>query len=118
MALADPNEQGLSDARKRLKAELGFADYGEMLESVRPDIVAVCRRHPDQHRDMVVRSIEAGAKGVYVEKPFCRTPGEADEIIAAAEKHQAKVAIAHRNRYHPSSCGMNPNDIDFAKICW
>jgi predicted dehydrogenase len=51
---------------------------------------------------MIVAAIEAGAKGIYVEKPFCRTPGEADEIIAAAEKHGAKVAIGHRNRYHPT----------------
>jgi len=102
VAVADPNANGLTEARKRLKAELGFEDYRAMVKDVKPDIVAVCPRHPDQHRDMVVASIEAGAKGVYVEKPFCRTPGEADQIIAAAEKHEAKVAIAHRNRYHPT----------------
>src|SRR5690606_16371842 len=26
---------------------------------------------------------------------------EADAIVAACEKHGAKLAIAHRNRYHP-----------------
>ena len=102
VAVADPDAKGLAEARKRLKAELGFEDYRAMVKNVKPDIVAVCPRHPDQHRDMIVASIEAGAKGIYVEKPFCRTPGEADQIIAAAEKHQAKVAIAHRNRYHPT----------------
>ena len=100
VAVADPNANGLAEARKRLKAELGFEDYRAMVKDVKPDIVAVCPRHPDQHRNMVVASIEAGAKGVYVEKPICRTPGEADQVIAAAEKHGAKVAIAHRNRYH------------------
>jgi predicted dehydrogenase len=31
-----------------------------------------------------------------------RTPQEADELIAAAKKTGAKIAIAHRNRYHPA----------------
>ena len=102
VAVADANTDGLAEGRKRLQTENGFADYRAMLETVTPDIVAVCPRHPDQHRDMIVASIEAGAKGIYVEKPFCRTPAEADQIIAAADKNGAKVAIAHRNRYHPT----------------
>jgi predicted dehydrogenase len=102
VAVADANADGLAEGRKRLKTEHGFEDYREMLKAVDPNIVAVCPRQPDQHRDMIIASIEAGAKGIYVEKPFCRTPGEADRIIAAAEKHHAKVAVAHRNRYHPS----------------
>lgn len=102
VAVADPNAAGLAAAKKRLQTEHGFEDYRAMLKAVEPNIVAVCPRHPDQHRDMIVASIEAEAKGIYVEKPFCRTPAEADDIIAAAEKHKAKVAIAHRNRYHPT----------------
>ena len=102
VAVADANAEGLEKARKRLQTEHGFQDYREMLPAVEPDIVAVCPRHPDQHRDMIIASIEAGAKGIYVEKPFCRTPGEVDQIVAAAEKHQAKIAVAHRSRYHPT----------------
>lgn len=102
VAVADPDPQGLAGAQQRLKVERGFDDYRQMLQAVHPQIVAVCPRQPDQHRDMIVAAIAAGAKGVYVEKPFCRTPREADEIIAAAEEHQAKVAVAHRNRYHPT----------------
>ena len=100
VAVADANSGGLTAGKKRLQTEQGFADYHAMLKAVEPDIVAVCPRHPDQHRDMIIASIDAGAKGIYVEKPFCRTPAEADQIIAAAEKHETKVAIAHRNRYH------------------
>jgi predicted dehydrogenase len=73
-----------------------------MLKALRPEIVAVCPRHPDQHRDMVLAAIECGARGIYVEKPFCRTPEEADQILAACENRGVKVAVAHRNRYHPA----------------
>ena len=51
---------------------------------------------------MAVAAIEAGARGVYVEKPFCRTPAEADDLVAACDKHGAKIAVAHRNRWHPA----------------
>lgn len=50
---------------------------------------------------MTLAAIEAEAKGIYVEKPFCRTPAEADEIIQAANRRGTKIAVAHRNRYHP-----------------
>jgi len=51
---------------------------------------------------MILTAIEASARGIYVEKPFCRTPAEADELVAACAKRNVKLAIAHRNRYQPS----------------
>lgn len=102
VAAADPNKQGLAAELKKLGIDNGFADYRKMLADVKPDIVAVCPRHADQHRDMVVAAAEAGVKGIYIEKPFCRTPAEADEIKAACTTHNVKLAVAHRNRYHPT----------------
>lgn len=102
VAAADPDERGLAAELKKLKIERGFADYRRMLSEVKPDIVAVCPRHADQHRDMVVAAAQSGVKGIYIEKPFCRTPAEADEIISACNDHHVKLAVAHRNRYHPT----------------
>ncbi|MFT5326700.1 MAG: putative dehydrogenase, partial [Planctomycetaceae bacterium] len=102
VAAADPDGKGLAAELKKLKIDRGFSDYRTMLAEVRPDIVAVCPRHADQHRDMVVACAEAGVKGVYIEKPFCRTPAEADEMKAACQKRNVKLAVAHRNRYHPT----------------
>ncbi|WP_395745065.1 Gfo/Idh/MocA family protein [Prosthecobacter sp.] len=101
VAVADADEQGLKAELKKLKVEKGYADYHKMLAEVKPDIVAIGPRHIDQHRDMLLASIQAGAKGIYIEKPFCRSAAEADEVIAAAEKAGTKIAVAHRNRYHP-----------------
>ncbi len=36
-----------------------------------------------------------------MEKPFCRSPAEADEIVAACERTHTKLAIAHQTRYSP-----------------
>jgi len=102
VAVADAEPKGLAAAQKRLKLDQGFADYRAMLAAVKPDIVAICPRHIDQHRDMALAAIESGARGIYMEKPFCRTPAEADEIVAACDRHNVKLALAHRNRYHPA----------------
>lgn len=101
VGVADPDAAGLSKAMKTLGTTNGFADYRKMLGEVKADLVAVCPRQPDQHAEMILAAIEAGAKGLYVEKPFVRTLQEVDEIKAALEKSGARVAVAHRNRYHP-----------------
>lgn len=101
VAVADADAKGLEGALKKLSVSRGFADYHEMLSEMKPDIVAVGPRHLDQHRDMIMAAVKAGARGIYVEKPFCRSLEEADEIIAACEKTGTKLAVAHRNRQHP-----------------
>lgn len=101
VGVADPDEQGLQKALTRLETDNGFKDYREMLKKTRPEFVSVAPRQPDQHAAMALAAIEAGAKGIYVEKPFCRSPKEGDRIIEAADRAGAKVAVAHRNRYNP-----------------
>ena len=101
-AVADADPAGLAAAQKKLGGIAGFSDYRRMLGETKPDIVAVGPRFVDEHHAMILAAVAAGARGIYVEKPFCRTPAEADEIIAACEKRNVKLAIAHRNRYHPA----------------
>ncbi len=101
VGIADADAAGLAAERKKLKDAPGFADYRTMLREVKPDLVAIGPRQVDQHRDMLLAAIESRARGIYVEKPFVRTLAEADEVIAAAQKTGARIAVAHRNRYHP-----------------
>ena len=103
VGVADADEKGLAKQLKKLGLDktAGFQDYNEMLSSVRPEFVAVCPRHVDQHHAMIMAAINSGAKGIYVEKPFVRTPREADEVVEACQQHNVKLAVAHRNRYHP-----------------
>ncbi len=100
-AVADANAQGLAAAEKRLGVR-GFADYRAMLAEVKPEIVAIAPRFIDEHRDMALAACAAGARGIYMEKAFCRTPAEADEIVAACARHGTRLAVAHRNRHHPA----------------
>jgi predicted dehydrogenase len=101
VGVADADAKGLEAALKKLKVERGFADYRQMIAETKPDIVVVGPRELAEHRDMAMAAIEGGARGIYMEKPFCRTLAEADEIIAACEKRGVKLGLAHRNRYNP-----------------
>lgn len=101
VAVADADPKGLADAAKRLGGAKAYPDYKVMLAEAKPDIAAICPRHIHEHRDMIVAAIEAGVKGIYVEKPFVRTLAEADEIVKLCAEKGVKLAIAHRNRYHP-----------------
>lgn len=100
VGVADPDEAGLAQALKRLSAPRGFADYRKLLDETKPDIVAVCPRWLDQHRDIVVDVAQRGMH-IYMEKPMCRTLEEADQMAAACEKHNVKLALAHQTRYSP-----------------
>lgn len=100
VGVADADEKGLASAAARLKVKQAFADYRELLDQTKPDIVAIGPRWLDQHRDLCLAAAERGMH-IYMEKPFCRTPQEADEIIAACEKKNVKLALAHQTRYSP-----------------
>jgi predicted dehydrogenase len=100
VAVADENEAGRNAAQKRLGAKNAYADFRQMLQKERPHVVSVADRHLDRHRDMVIACAEAGAS-IFLEKPMCRNLQEADEMIAACEKHHVKLAIAHQTRYSP-----------------
>src|SRR3989442_10746635 len=100
VAVADEDEKGRAAAAQRLGAKNAYADYRQMLEKERPQIVSVADRWLDAHRDMVIACAEAGAS-IFLEKPICRNLAEADEMVAACEKHHVKLAIAHQTRYSP-----------------
>jgi predicted dehydrogenase len=102
VAVADAEPKGLASAEKKLSVSKLYPDYRKMLAETKPDLVAVATRQIHEHRDMTIASIDAGARGIYMEKPFCRSLVEADELVAACEKKNVKLAIAHRNRYHPA----------------
>jgi predicted dehydrogenase len=101
VAVADADPKGLADAAKRLGGVKAYADYKLMLAEVKPDIAAICPRHIHEHYDMILAAIAAGVKGIYIEKPFVRTLAEADEVVKLCAEKGVRLAIAHRNRYHP-----------------
>jgi predicted dehydrogenase len=100
VGLADPDEAGRKTTSARIGAPRSYADYRELLEKERPNVVSVAMRHADRHGEIIRDCLRAGAH-VYAEKPFVTAPQEADELLALAEKAKLKIAVAHTMRLMP-----------------
>jgi len=98
IAVADPSPEGLAAASRRLGVK-GYADWRTMLTEVEPEIAVICTRHLENHATMAIAAAEAGVKGIFMEKPFVRTPQEADAVVAACEKSGTKLSVAFVNRH-------------------
>lgn len=86
VAVADPDQQGLTAAVQRTGASAGYQDYRKMLSETRPELVAIAPRWIDQHCEMVLAAAASGVRGIYLEKPMCRTLAEADAMVAACQE--------------------------------
>jgi len=100
IALADPDATGRARTARTLGVNRTYADWRELLRLETPQVVVVAQRHADQHGEIVLACVEAGAH-VFVEKPFVRSPDEADVILAAAARKKRKIAVAHTMRMMP-----------------
>ncbi|MBN2131055.1 MAG: Gfo/Idh/MocA family oxidoreductase [Sedimentisphaerales bacterium] len=101
VAVADEDPRGRAAAAERLNAPNAYADYHQMLKKECPQIVSVAPRWLDCHHDMVLACAEYGCH-VFLEKPMCQSLAQADAMIAALEKRNLKLAIAHQSRYSPA----------------
>lgn len=97
VAVADTDEAGRNKVKEKTGAKTAYADYQEMLEKEKPELVALCSRRPARHAEMALAAIEIGAH-LLVEKPFTRTLQEADAVIEAAETKGIRIAVAHQSR--------------------
>ena len=96
VAVADPDPEGLEAAVGRTGARAGYADYREMLRAERVDLVNICPRVVTPHAEMAVAAAEAGARGIFCEKPVAATLAEADAMLAVCKERNVRVAVAHR----------------------
>ena len=77
-----------------------YADYREMLEKAQLDIVTVATGD-NRHADLVVAAAEAGAKGIFCEKPLATSVEDADRMVAAADRHNALLSVDHTRHWFP-----------------
>lgn len=101
VAIADPVTGGRQAAAKRCGALRQYADYRELLPKEKPQLVSIAPRWSDQHHEMGMAALEAGAH-LYMEKPITRTLAEADQLLELAERKGLKIAVAHQMRLAPS----------------
>ena len=100
VAVADEDDAGRTAAQMRTGAGKAYASYRQMLASEKLDIVAICPRWIDQHHAMLMAAAEAGCH-IYMEKPFCRTLAECDDVVNQLEMRHLQLGIAHVTQYSP-----------------
>jgi predicted dehydrogenase len=91
--------QGASTAGAR-----AATDYREILGEVDAVTIAV---PTELHRDIAVPFLERGV-AVLVEKPMARSLSEADEILDAARRGGATLAVGQTERYNPAVAAVMP----------
>lgn len=101
VAVADPDEKGRAAAMKRIGVEKGYADWREMLQKEKPDLVSNGPRWVERRLEVFTACAEIGAS-VYSEKPMAGSPEEADAILAACDKAKVRTAFAHQVRPQPT----------------
>lgn len=105
VGVADPDATGRAAAMKRAGAARGYADYRELLEREKPSLVSLAMRQADQHHEIGLACLRAGAH-VYCEKPFARSPEECDALLAEAARRGLRVAVAHTMRVTAPVLGL------------
>jgi predicted dehydrogenase len=100
VAAADLNAERREAFGQRWSVDRLYADYQQMLSAEGLDIVSVCV--PTRaHAEVMAAIATSGARGVFMEKPICRTLREADAMIAAADGAGIKVVVNHVRTFDP-----------------
>jgi predicted dehydrogenase len=99
-AIADPVASGRDRVARALGVSQTYADWRELLERERPELVCIAMRHADQHAEIALGCLRAGAH-LFLEKPFTCDPAEADAVLAEAQRRQRRIAVAHTMRRMP-----------------
>ena len=77
----------------------GYADYREMLEAEKPDVVHICTPN-DSHYEIAMFAMQRGIH-VICEKPMTRTLEEARLLAEYADAHHLVNAVNFNCRFYP-----------------
>ncbi len=99
VGVADTYESNLKNAVGRFHVA-GYADYREMIERVKPDLVAVVVP-THLHFEVASYALDRGVN-VLLEKPMTSTIEQALTLIQLARLRGVKLAVGHVERFNPA----------------
>ena len=77
-----------------------FADWQEMLQAEKLDIVGVASYAPS-HAELVEACARHRVRAIFCEKPIATTLADAERMIAACRTSGSLLVINHNRRFHP-----------------
>src|SRR5581483_9008527 len=99
LAVADPSEASRNACRLPSSVKM-YDDYRRLVEVERPDY-AVVSVPTELHARVCCELLERGIH-VLVEKPIAKTVADAENMIATARAHKAKLMVGHVERFNPA----------------
>lgn len=99
-ALVDPSAERLARARELFPSVPTFSGCEQMLEAIRPEIVAVATP-PETHGALVELCAKRGVRAIVCEKPIALEPGEAGRMIASCARAGSLLLVNHTRRFDP-----------------
>lgn len=100
VAVCDIDAEKLEKTASLLSHVNQYTDYKTMLETERPDLVAIATES-GKHALIAVDCILAGCH-VIIEKPMALSIEDADQLIQLAEQKGVLVCVSHQNRFNKS----------------
>ena len=104
VAACDPILERAEEKRLEYKKSLTdadvkiFADYKEMLNECKPDVVTIATES-GKHKDIAVHCLKNGAH-VICEKPMALSTSDAETMIDTARQNNKKLAVCFQNRFN------------------
>lgn len=99
VGLACPSLETAKKVSQKFGIKKFYTSIDELLKQ-ELDIVDICTP-PFTHYEMVIKAAEAGCH-IFVEKPFAMSSKEAEEMVAAARRHNVKLSVCHNFLYSNS----------------
>ncbi len=99
VAAADNNPQKRASFTKRYEVKC-YADYREMIERERLDIVSVTTP-ATSHAEVSIYAAQHGVRGIYCEKAMACSLEEADAMRQACQQNRVAFNLGTSRRYHP-----------------
>lgn len=97
VGVCDREELMARQLQERLNVEASFTDVEDLLKKAKPDAVHITTP-PQSHYPLAKLCLESGCC-VYVEKPFTVNAGEAQELIALAERKNLILTVGHNQQF-------------------
>jgi predicted dehydrogenase len=102
VAGSDLRSDVLSEFGKQydLDSEHLYADYRELIDRERPDIVGVATM-PEHRAEIMIYAAEHGVRAIYAEKTMAASMAEADAVVEAVERNGVAFNMGTGFRWHP-----------------
>jgi predicted dehydrogenase len=100
VATADLDADARATFVEEFDVPAAYETHAAMLAAEDLDLVSVCTLH-STHAEITIDAAEAGAAGIYCEKPMATSLGEAEDMLDAARRNDAKLSVGHQRRFDP-----------------